>query len=88
MGVSRPVVVLALLFLATVLMSVHEGGVVVIVLVVVGAVLELTERTAGVVMGDVVVVVAVDGRRVRVLVLDVAYNALVCRLQGAPPRVR
>src|SRR5687768_10188596 len=67
-------------------MSVDERCVIVFVLVIVGAVLELAERAARVVMRHVVVVVGMDRGRVLVLVLDVAYDTLCgARLQDAPP---
>jgi hypothetical protein len=68
--------VLALVSLGSLLVTVDERGVVVLVLVVVRSVLELTERTTGVVVRNVVVIVRVHGSRVRMLVLDVARHAL------------
>lgn len=86
MGVRRFVVVLALVVLAPLVVGVDERRVVVLVLVVVATVLELTERPTGVVMRDVVVVVRVNRRRVRVLILHVADDTLRgARLQDAPP---
>jgi hypothetical protein len=68
--------VLALVRLAAIVVRVDEGGMVVLVLVVVGPMLELTERATGVVVRDVVVVVRMHGRRVRVLVFDVTRDTL------------
>jgi hypothetical protein len=83
---GRLVVVLALLFLTALAMRVDERGVIVLVLVIVGAVLEFAERSARMVMRDVVVVVRMDRGRMRVLVFDVAHDTLCrARLQDAPP---
>jgi hypothetical protein len=74
--VRRTVVVLALLVLAALLVRVDDQGVIVVVLVVMGAVLELPERATRVVVGDVIVIVAVDDGRMRMLVFDVARDTL------------
>jgi hypothetical protein len=69
-------------------MRVDQGRVVVLVLVVVGSMLELAERPAGVVVRDVIVIVGVDHPLVRVLVLHVTDHVLRRRrllLQDAPP---
>jgi hypothetical protein len=58
---------LLLFLLMTVIVTVHELGVVVLVSVPMGSMLPLTEGTAAVVMGDVVMVVGVQLRRMRVL---------------------
>jgi hypothetical protein len=68
--------VLALVRLGSLLVTVDERCVVVLVLVVVGSVLELTKRSTGVVVRDVVVIVRVHGSLVRVFVLDVTRHAL------------
>jgi hypothetical protein len=78
-GVGGGVVVGALVVLVAVLVGVDERSMVVLVLVIVGPVLELAQRTARVVVGDVVVIVGVDDAAMRVLVLDVANHVL----QGA-----
>jgi hypothetical protein len=65
---------------------VDERRVIVLVLEVMGPELELAERTARVVMRDVVEIVGMDHRRVNVLVLNVADDTLCrTRLQDAPP---
>jgi hypothetical protein len=74
--VGRAGVVLALVIDAPVLVGMDEQGVIVVVLVIVGAVLELAEWPACVVMRDVIVVVRVDDRGVGVLVLEIARDAL------------
>jgi hypothetical protein len=73
---GRAVVVLPLVRLGSILVTVDERGVVVLVLVVVRSMLELTERATRVVVRDVVVIVRVHGSRVRVLVFDVTRDAL------------
>jgi hypothetical protein len=70
------VMVLALVRLGSLLVTVDERGVVVLVLVVVRSVLELTERTTGVVVRNVIVIVRVHGSSVRVLVFHVTRHAL------------
>jgi hypothetical protein len=89
-NVGGPVVVLPLLELAAVLVGADQVGVVVVVIVVVGPVLELPEDAARVVMGDVVVVMAMGDRRVRVLVRGVADDPLrgARLLHDAPPFAR
>jgi hypothetical protein len=68
--------VLALVAFAALLVSVDEGRVVVVVLVIVGPVFELAERPTGVVMRHVIVIVDVNDARVCVLVLDITRDAL------------
>src|SRR5262245_52330819 len=62
-----PLTMLLFFLPMTVIVAVHELGVIVLVRMPMGAVLPLTERTAAVVMGDVVMVVRVHLRRMRVL---------------------
>jgi hypothetical protein len=85
--VRGPVVVLALVLLAALLVAVDEGGVIVLVQVIVAAMLKLAERATGVVMRDVVVVVRVHDRGVRMLVRGVPDDALCggSLSHGAPP---
>jgi hypothetical protein len=73
---GRAVVIGPLVFLAALLVGVDERGVVVLVLVIVGAVLELAERPAGVVVRHAVVIVRMHDRRVRMLVLEVTRGTL------------
>jgi hypothetical protein len=69
--------VVGLFFLwALALMGVDEWGVVVLVYVVPGAVLELAERAARVVMAHVIVIVGVNHSRMRMLMLFVANDTL------------
>src|SRR5262249_47436352 len=62
-----PLTMLRLFLLMTVIVTVHELGVVVLVRVPMGPMLPLTEGTTAVVMGDVVMVVGVHPWRVCVL---------------------
>jgi hypothetical protein len=68
--------VLTLVRLSPFVVRVDERGVVVLVLVVVGPMLELAERATGVVMRNVVVVVRMHGRGVGVFVFDVTRHPL------------
>jgi hypothetical protein len=85
--VRRRVVVLLLVLFAPVVVRMDEWRMVVVVLVIVRLMGELAERAARVLVGDVVVVVRVDDAAMRVLMLDVADNALDRDrwLHGAPP---
>jgi hypothetical protein len=74
--VGRALVILALVVLAALLVRVDDPCVVVIVLVVVGPMLELTEWATGVMVADVIVVVRMHDPWVRVLVLDVTRHPL------------
>jgi hypothetical protein len=80
-------VVVALVVLAPAAMGMDERGVVVLVLVIVGSVLELSEHAARVVVGDVIVVMSVSDGCMRVLVVNVANDVLgrACWLQGSTP---
>jgi len=80
--VRGAVVIGSLLVLVVFLVSMDQRRVVVLMLMVVSAMLELAQRTAGVVMRHVVVVVAVHVGRVRMLVLFVAHHVLASRQAG------
>jgi hypothetical protein len=62
----------------------EDQGVIVLVLVELSAMLELAEHAAGVMMGDVIVVVRVDDWRMDMLVLSVPDDALdgLCLCHG------
>src|SRR6266545_3489155 len=70
------VVIPLLVGFAAILVRMHEGGVIVLVLVVVGTVCELAHRTTGVLVRHVPVIVAMDLRRVTVLMRLIADNFL------------
>jgi len=76
MGVRRPVVVLALVFLGPPTVGVEDRGMVVFVDVVAAAMLELAQRATRVVVGYVVVVMGMNDARMRMLVLDITGDAL------------
>jgi hypothetical protein len=81
--------VLPFLDLAPVAVGMDELRVIVLVLVVRGAVLELAQDTARMVVGDVVVIVGVDDIGMGMLVRDITDDVLHrCLSQGAPPEVR
>jgi hypothetical protein len=75
-GVGGRFMIRPLVFLALAFVRMHERRVVVLMHVVAGAVLEFAEHAAGVVVGHVVVVVGVNQRAMRMLVLDIPHNAL------------
>jgi hypothetical protein len=75
-NVGGAVVILPLLLLGVLLVRMKEPGMVVLVLVVVGAMLELAEHTTRVMMRHVVMVVRMDGRGMAVLIRDVPDHAL------------
>jgi hypothetical protein len=77
-------VVLLLLVFIAVAVSVDQTGVIVLVAVVTRTVLEFAERTAGVTVRHVVVVVCVDLRRMGMFVFFVADDVL---RRAAAPRV-
>jgi hypothetical protein len=74
--VRRAIVIVALLLFGPPTVGVEERSVVVLVNVVTATVLERAERTAGVVVGHVVVVVGVNDAGMRMLVLDIIDDAL------------
>jgi hypothetical protein len=76
-GVRRRIVILALGLLGSVVVCMNEWAVVVLVLVIGGAMFELTEDATGVVMGHVIVIVGVNHWLVGVFVLLVAHDALL-----------
>src|SRR6266487_381501 len=86
-SVGGPVVVLPFLHLAPLPVRVDERRVVVLVLVIVGPMLELAERSVRMVMGDVVVIVGVDDTVVGMLIAHVPDDPLqrAGLRQGAPP---
>ena len=86
--VRRLVVLLTLLSLASILVGVHDRRVVVLVAVVVAPMLELTPKPARVMMRDVVVIVRVHRRWVRVFVFDVAFDVLHRVLHGCTSQFR
>jgi len=83
--VGRRFVIVPLVLLAHLLVPMDGRGVVVLVLVIGGSMLELAERATRVVVRDVVVVVGVEHRDMRVFVLDIAGYSLGRLLHDAPP---
>ncbi len=71
------VVIPLLVGFAAILVRMHEGGVIVLVHVVVGTVRELAHGTTGVLMRHVPVIVTMDRRRVMVLMRLIANDFLL-----------
>jgi hypothetical protein len=78
-GVRSRIVILALGLLRPVVVRVDEWAVIVLVFVIRGAVLELSEDPTRVVVGHVIVVVGMNDGLVSVLVFLVAHDALSSR---------